>query len=151
MPELWIGLIVVVLILITILALLGLNKRKFIESIEQRLKVYGSLEKAKNPNHGYVLKTPSESHQIMLLYAPSATEVSFNSKRHWQVFQGSKKGMLPTYDFAELSGKKVLIVYPKPRKMVKYINENEVVFVSMSLDVFGMHVISIDQIETYFG
>lgn len=150
MPELWIGLIVIVLILVAILVFLESNRKRFILSIEEKLKKYGTLEKANNVNHGYVLKTNTTTYHIKLIYAPGASEVSFNSKRHWQVFSGSKKLMLPTHGFQDKEGNKILLIYPQPGKIVKYINENEVVFVTLKMDVFGMNVVHINQLDAYF-
>ncbi|MBW4258596.1 hypothetical protein KTG15_13005 [Methanobacterium sp. YSL] len=151
MPELWIGLSAVVLILVLILVVIEQNRRRFLASIERKLAQFGSLRKQSNPSLGYILQTQTESVFIKLIYAPSAKEVSFNSKRHWQVFSGSGKHMLPTAGFQDLEGHKLIIVYPQPGKIVKYINENEIIFVKPETDVFGMRVVHIHQIESYFA
>lgn len=151
MPELWIGLIVVVLIIILILVFIEWNRRRFLTNIERTLQQFGTLSKQSNPNLGYILQTETVSILIKLIYAPSANEVSFNSKRHWQVFSGSGKHMLPTSGFQDLEGHKLIIVYPQPGKIVKYINENEIIFVKPETDVFGMRVIHIHQVEAYLA
>ena len=150
MTELWIGLGIITVVVITIIVIIEVNKHKFIQSIENQLKQHGSLEKVSKSSHQYVLNTLNKSILIRLIYAPSVNEVSFNSKRHWQLFSSSGKKMIETHSFAEIPGDKLILVYPQPGKIVKYINENEVVFVKPHMDVFGMHVIHLNQIDNYF-
>lgn len=150
MPELWIGLGILLVIIVLIIVLIERNKQKFIRTIEHNLKHLGILEKVAKNSHQYVLKINDRIILIRLIYAPSVTEVSFNSKRHWQLTSSSGKKMIETHGFQELVGEKLIIIYPQPGKIVKYINENEIVFVNPKMDVFGMNAIHLHQIEQYF-
>ena len=150
MFEFYLGLGILVAIVIAIIVVIELNKQKFIRAIEHQLKHHGKLEYTKLNSHQYVLNTQNRRIQIRLIYAPSVNEVSFNSKRHWQLFSSSGKKMIETHGFQDIEGDKLLLIYPQPGKIVKYINENEVVFVKPGMDVFGMHAIHINQIDQYF-
>jgi 2-polyprenyl-3-methyl-5-hydroxy-6-metoxy-1,4-benzoquinol methylase len=150
MFEFYLGLGILVVIVIAIIIIIELNKQKFVRAIEHQLKHHGKLEHSKLNSHQYVLTTKDRTILIRLIYAPSVNEVSFNSKRHWQLFSSSGKKMIETHGFQEIQGEKLLLIYPQPGKIVKYINENEVVFVKPEMDVFGMHAIHINQIDEYF-
>ncbi|MDY0209811.1 MAG: hypothetical protein RBQ91_00190 [Acholeplasma sp.] len=123
------------------------HRRRVIDHLSE----IGVLTETKLKSHDYEMTVKGSHYKIKLVYTPGAHEVSFNSKRHWQVFTPSNKKMLETNGFYELEGKKVIVIYPNPGKIVKYINENEIVFVKPNMDVFGMHVINCDQIDSYFS
>ncbi len=150
MFEFYLGLGILVVIVIAIIVVIELNKQKFVRAIEHQLKQHGTLEHTKVNSYQYILKTKDRTILIRLIYAPSVNEVSFNSKRHWQLFSSSGKKMIETHGFQDIEGDKLLLIYPQPGKIVKYINENEVVFVKPGMDVFGMHAIHINQIDQYF-
>jgi hypothetical protein len=151
MFEFSIGLGVLLAIVFGIVLIIEHNKQKFVQSIESQLSQYGTLTKVKKDRYQFELQTPNDRIFIRLIYAPSVNEVSFNSKRYWQLFSSSGKKMIDTLGFQDIEGTKLIIIYPQPGKIVKYINENEVVFVKPKMDVFGMHVIHLHQIETYFN
>lgn len=151
MFELYLGIGILLIIVVVIIVIIEHNKQKFVHAIESKLNQYGTLTKVKKEGYQYELQTQNEQISIRLIYAPSVNEVSFNSKRHWQFFASSGKKMIETHGFQDVQGTKLIIIYPQPGKIVKYINENEVVFVKPKMDVFGMHVIHIHQIETYFN
>lgn len=150
MPELWIALGVLFVLFVVIIVIIENNKKRFVHAIEHKLKHHGTLEKVTNNSHQYVLKKQDRTYLIRLIYAPSVKEVSFNSKRHWQLFSSSGKKMIETHGFQDIEGNKLIIIYPQPGKIVKYINENEIVFVNPKSDVFGMSAIHIHQIEAFF-
>lgn len=116
-----------------------------------KLNSLGAIKEVKSRTHDFEITYEGQEYKIKLLYAPGAVEVSFNSKRHWQIFTTSNKKMAETNGFYDLEGKKLLVIYPNPGKIVRYINENEIVFVTPQMDVFGMNVIHSDQIESYFN
>lgn len=125
-------------------------KQKQLKRILAGLSSVGILEKSASKAYDYTLKSDNQTYLIKLIYAPGAVEVSFNSKNHWQIFNSGNKKMYETNGFSHIEGKKVVLIYPEPGKIVKYINENEVVFVKKDMDVFGVNVIRESQIEAFF-
>lgn len=150
MLELWTGLGIILIVIVSIIIFIERNKQKFLRTIEHKLKHHGSLEKVTKNSHQYTLSNGHRQILIRLIYAPSVSEVSFNSKRHWQLISSSGKKMVETHSFQELNGEKLIIIYPQPGKIVKYINENEIVFVNPKMDVFGMNTIHLNQIDQFF-
>jgi hypothetical protein len=130
---------------------LTLIKKKHTDQIKAQLEKVGTLETANINGADFKLVTTDKTYLIKLFFAPGAYEVSFNSKRHWQIFTPSGKKMFETNGFADIAGDKLVVIYPNPGKIVKYINENEVVFVKPTMDVFGMTVIHVDQITEFFN
>lgn len=142
-------------IILLVVAFIGLNyflhslKKKNLEKIKEELKLVGEVESVKEI-YDFNLKVNNESYMIKVIYAANLKEVSFNSKKHWQVSNSSGSKMLDTKGFEELTGRKIVLIYPKPERVLRYINENEVVFVKPSMDVFGMTVLSMSELTEYF-
>lgn len=149
MEGIYIFLALVIITVVTFFAASLVLKRKLIKEIKEKLSLYGKLTESKSSSFDYTWHVNDQSYLIKLFYTPSAKEVSFNSKMHWQVATGGGKKLFETNGFADLEGNKLIIVYPNPGKMVKHINENEVVFVKPTMDIFGMKALLVEQIDDF--
>lgn len=147
MEGIYIFLALIVMTVVTFSIASIVLKRKQIKQIEDKLRTHGKLLESKSKRFDYTWVLEDKTYLIKLFYAPSAKEVSFNSKMHWQVATNGGKRLFETGGFADLEGNKLIVVYPSPGKMVKHINENEVVFVKPTMDIFGMHAVLTGQID----
>ncbi len=137
----------VILIIIVVTIIIELNKNKKREFIKNLLQVQGDLIEVKEKSHNYVLNTNQRDIYIKVLYIGPAREFSINSKRHWQIKNNSKSHMLQTGGFELIKEDKALIVFPTPKKILKYINENEVVFVKPDEKCFDFYLFTIDEVN----
>lgn len=147
MEGVYIFLALIVMTVVTFLIASIVLKRKQIKQIEDKLRTHGTLLESNSKRFDYTWVLENKTYLIKLFYTPSAKEVSFNSKMHWQVATNGGKKLFATNGFADLEGNKLIVVYPTPGKMVKHINENEVVFVKPTMDIFGMNAVLTGQID----
>ncbi|HBT59620.1 MAG: hypothetical protein WCZ13_01820 [Acholeplasmataceae bacterium] len=124
-------------------------KKKNMEKLEIELRQFGEVTRQKDI-YDFTLQIENSIYKIKVIYASNLKEVSFNSKKHWQVSNSSGSKMLDTKGFETLSGNKIILIYPTPERVLRYINENEVVFVKPSMDIWGMNVLCLNDLEAYF-
>ena len=95
--------------------------------------------------------------------SPDYSEIQINSRATWEVKYGAgntpgkaqphrrfltEVSAFQNKDFEEGIVKLVLIS-PKPKKIVKYINECEIVFVKPTTDIYGSNIITKDSLDIF--
>lgn len=136
-------LIILAVIAIIVFVLLKLDKKKKHNHLKNLLKEQGKLIKSTEKSYDYLLKTKNKEIKIKLVFIGSmAVEFSINSPRHWQVKRASSSNLLKTNGFEHIKETKAIIVFPKPQKLVKYINENEIVFVKPEEKCFDFYLLT---------
>lgn len=145
--ELFIGIVLIVVIVLGFYLALYFNTQKQRKSIIEKLKKVGSVKEVKTDAFDLVLSVSDKKVFVKLLLLGSYKELSINSKRHWQIDASTKKlKLLKTGGFERLKGPKILIVSPARDKIVKYINENEVVFVNCDELCFDFYLFTDEEI-----
>lgn len=139
-----IALVVSVGFLLILLKYFELKQRK---TLLKALMKFGKLEKSKVPSYDYVLTINDKKIKVRFIYMGSKRSISFNSIAHWQLHPSNKPKMINPKNFHLEKGLKLIIVYPIPFKMVKYINENEIVFVKPNELCFDYYVITPKEFE----
>lgn len=137
------------LIIIIIVLIVGqIIKQKQLNEILRKLEEIGEVKKVKKNSYDVILIVNKQRIYVKFLYVGKTKELSINSFRHWQIDSSSKKlNLLNTGGFERLIQPKILLVYPKPKKIVKYINENEVVFVKYDEQCFDFYLFTKDEID----
>jgi hypothetical protein len=108
------------------------------------------LSKSSHKAYDYDFKLNEINYLVKFIFVGNIKELSFNSLRHWQIKDKKKNPMINPKGFELLEGNKVIIVYPAPKQILKYINENEVVFVRPNEKCFDYYVYTdstIDEIK----
>ncbi len=109
------------------------------------------------------LKINNKEYIIKILVVPEYSEIQVNSKATWEVKYGAgntpgkaqphKRFLteISTFQNKDFDDNiiKLVLITPKPKKIVKYINECEIVFVKPSTDIYGSHIITIDQLSIF--
>lgn len=126
--------------------MLKIDKNKKLKHLESLLSKYGELRKSEVRSYDYLLITKANEIKLKLVFIGMAKEFSINSPRHWQVKKASSSNLLKTHGFEKLEGPKAIIVFPKPPKLVKYINENEIVFVKAEEMCFDFYLFTEEDI-----
>lgn len=149
--EIYIGMAVVVFIIVGVFLLLYFNKLKQLKNIKEKLKTIGDVKEVKSDAFDLILTVNDKKVFVKILLIGSAKELSINSKRHFQVDASTKKlKLLKTGGFEKIKELKILLVHPSVDKIVKYINENEVVFVNcdeLCFDFYLFRSMEIDKIK----
>lgn len=130
--------LVIIGMFVFIMSEISLKRKK--EAVINILKKHGSLKESNNSSFDYYYMIDNEKYQLKLIHIGNHKELSINSKKHWQVKPANKLKMIPTNGFDGLEEPKILFVYPEPVKMIKYVNENEIVFIKPNEKCFDFYV-----------
>lgn len=140
------------------------NKSTEIENYLNKIKELGfNISKEENKVYDYIIKNESTTFIAKLIKIPEYSEIQINNKTTWEIKYGAgntvgkaqpyKKYLKEIEPFMNLdvenSITKVVIATPKPKKMVKYINECEIVFVNPHTDVYGVKLISLNDLTLF--
>lgn len=162
-------------VIIVVLIIIGLfiynsysgkiKKKKLINKIINYFKnanIEHKLEINNNDIFDIDLIINEKHYLIKIVIIPAYSEIQINNKSTWEVKYGAgntpgkvqphKRYLNEIVNFQnnDFNGaKKVVIFSPKPKKIVKYINECEIVFVNSKTDVYGTNIISENQLA-YF-
>jgi len=119
--------------------------------IVENQQVKCELEKTFSPQYDYVLKTPNLDYYIKVVPNLSNQEICVNNSVKWQLrksfndetmrFVEGIEGLMRMELDNSKAYKKLYIVYPNARTLLKYINECEMVFIHPNTDVYGTNII----------
>lgn len=121
------------------------------------------LTKVKNVPYDFNLKINNKEYLIKTITVPSFAEVQVNSKTTWEIKYGAgdvpgkaqpfKKYLSNISQFMHLKPNdnqiKVVVVIPRAKKIVMYINECEIVFVTPQTNVHGTRIINCDDFSLF--
>ncbi|MFA5720215.1 MAG: hypothetical protein WC939_04055 [Acholeplasmataceae bacterium] len=135
-------------LIIVVLLIVRLSIKRKEKNLLQALEKLGKLTPSHHKAYDYDFYIKDQIFKLKVLYLGHYKELSINSKQHWQLKPSNKIKLIPTQGFDTLDEPKMLIVYPHPTKMVKYINENEIVFIKPNEKCFDFYIYT-DQQLTY--
>lgn len=140
------------------------NKSKEIQNYLNKIQELGyNISNEENKPYDYLISNENTTFIVKLIKIPEYSEIQINNKVTWEVKYGAgntvgkaqpyKKYLKEIEPFMNLdvdnSFTKVVIATPKPKKMVKYINECEIVFVTPKTDVYGVKLISLNDLTLF--
>ncbi len=152
-----IGLIAVSII--SVITFLTLRKVKAKNDILTSLQQYGEVVVAKKECYDYMLTKNKTIFLVKVIYNFNKLEISVNNKNHWEindkVVSSKKSGtklqgiydLINNKDFPfELPYKKVYLIYPSSKVLLKAVNESELTFIYPSTDCYGVNLIKYDEL-----
>jgi hypothetical protein len=140
------------------------NKSKEIQNYLNKIQELGyNISNEENKPYDYLISNKNTTFIVKLIKIPEYSEIQINNKVTWEVKYGAgntvgkaqpyKKYLKEIEPFMNLvvdnSFTKLVIATPKPKKMVKYINECEIVFVTPKTDVYGVKLISLNDLTLF--
>lgn len=111
----------------------------------------------KNKNFDYEVDYNNKKFLIKMIYHPSKSEININSMNYWQINRGivssrkSGEQMKGVYDLLKFklidngyskNTIKLYVIYPYCNRLMKVINECEMVFIKPNIDVYGCRIIN---------
>ena len=114
------------------------------------------LKKSNEKEYDYVFKTLHNVFYIKVVPNFSNHEICINNSVKWQIRKSFGDDSLNfvegienlmRMEFSEKNAKKLYIIYPNAKALLKYINECEMVFVKPETDVYGATVISFQALK----
>lgn len=145
--EILYGVILALVITGLVFIYLFFEKRKHINNIKEKLKEIGQITLSNNKAYDVILKINNKEIYIKFLYLGGHKDLSINSPAHFEVKFRGRSTMFKTGGFENIKEDKVLLVFPPPNRILKYINENEVVFVKYNEKCFDFYLFTSDEID----
>ena len=161
-PKIVIIIIVILIIILAIIYFLAIIAHNIKKSWEESLKnelnknnIEYNLQKSASNIYDIDLKIKNQLYLIKFLNVPNYSEIQINNKTTWEIKYGA--GNIPgkvqphkryanIASFMNLECRnneiKVVIIIPDAKKITKYINECEIVFVNHQTNVYGTKVIN---------
>lgn len=134
------------------------------EDFYNKIKSLGyEIEEIEFKCYNQLIKKDDITFIVKTIKIPDYAEIQINNKVTWEIKYGAgnapgkaqpyKKMLKDISDFMNLETKeneiKVVVATPAPKKIVKYINECEIVFVTPYTDVYGTRVIGLGNTKIF--
>ncbi|MDY0295288.1 MAG: hypothetical protein RBQ71_05710 [Acholeplasmataceae bacterium] len=147
MIFLYIGLPVLVVFLILYTVQTTLQKKKSEQVKTETRHVLESYGKLQTEHHHLILEINDQKYQILYYVVPVNQELTINSKIIWEIRGSGKSLLVNQKHFLSSPYPKIVIVYPTEMKMKRYINENEMEFITYKRMFYNMYVIRPEELE----
>jgi hypothetical protein len=136
-------------------------KTNLIEYLKKSNMTY--VESSSKELYDLKIITNDKTFYVKFVIIPSYSEIQINNQSTWEVKYGAgdKVGKVQPHkrylseiisfmrnDFEE-NCQKIVIFSPTPKKIVKYLNENEIDFVTSNTDVYGARITSIGKYDVF--
>lgn len=152
--------IIAIIVFVTLTIKRKINAKK---EILEELNKLGKTKEIKGKVYDYEVDTKECIYLIKVIYNFQKLEISINNKNYWQlndtVVASKKSGTKiegiydlinnDTFSFNK-PHKKVYVVYPSSRVLVKAVNESELTFITPEMDCYGVNVVKFDEIKEIF-
>ncbi len=124
------------------------------------IKIEYDTKKENRHAYDFILRTKSFSYYIKVVDNHSGYEICVNNSVKWQIrksFNDESMNFVPDIEelmrmelpkeFDEKIPKKLYIIYPGARSLLRYINECEMEFVHPTTDVYGTNIITFSDLK----
>lgn len=138
-----------------------IRKSKSKSIIYKSLNSYGPT-KASKKCYDYLVDTKDCYYCVKVIYNFNKYEISLNNKNHWnlndKVVSSKKSGakLEGIYDLVnenlefDKPHKKVYLVYPDSKILVKAVNESEIALIHPNMDCYGVNVVKFKELDEVF-
>lgn len=143
------------------MCIFGLFKKKALKNLNLTLTEIAGANNVKkidkNKAFDYEIDYNNKKYLIKMIYHPSRCEINVNSANYWQINRGivssrkSGEQMKGVYDLLKYKPSdngyakntiKLYVIYPYSNRMMKVINECEMVFIKPNTDIYGTRLIN---------
>ncbi len=142
MPTEIILVIILAIVILSIIGYASFHQKKKSEEIKEStielLKTYGEFS---HEHKKHLFKINGKTYQILFFYCATNSDLTINSKKIWEVRDASKSNLIDQTHFLKTDYPKIVIVYPTTVKIKRYLNENELEFVSYKKPFYDMYVV----------
>ncbi|MBE6130752.1 MAG: hypothetical protein E7183_03450 [Erysipelotrichaceae bacterium] len=134
------------------------------ESFYNKIKTLGyEITNIENKCYDQIIKNSEITFIVKIIKIPEYAEIQINNKVTWEIKYGAgntpgkaqpyKKYLKDIENFMNYTPQdneiKLVIATPNPKKIVKYINECEIVFVTPYTDVYGTRLIGLGNTKIF--
>lgn len=170
-PIFYVGLVIGVLVIIGLIVFFLFsspvtNKGSWVNELSQKLSqenITYKFESVSNKPYDYKVTIQDKVYFVKILGIPNYAEVQINNVTTWEIKYGAGKnpgkaqpfkkyahGIESFMHFKPTEGEtRVVVLTPNAKKITKYINECEIVFVTSKTNVYGVRVINEDDYSLF--
>ena len=156
------GVVLIVIIVTIILVSINISKKNSVKKMYEDIeKLFNSIipenkdgykfERKTNLEYDYLFETPNYIYYIKVIPNSGNQEICVNNSVKWQLrksfndesmrFVQNVEGLMRLEVEKQKNVKKLYIIYPNARSLLKYINECEMIFIHPDTDVYGCNII----------
>ena len=129
------------------------NVYKVLKNIQENIDGDSRILRCYTKTHDYYFETPTKKYYIKIVNNPGNHEICVNNALKWQLrkslgddrmyfVEGIEPLMRMEIEPSPKETKKIYIIYPNARSLLKYINECEMIFINPTTDVYGTNIIT---------
>ena len=140
--------ITVVIILMTTVPIMYYKKRQKEQknAILELFKAVGTVTQVHNKT---IFKTMKNTFEIVFFKVPANAELTFNSKTVWEIKTAYQTKLFNDILLSNPKLPKIIIVYPSTQRIKRYINENELEFITYHHMFDDKYVVKKDEIDLF--
>ena len=166
--------VILISIIITTVAIITNKLNKKVQNIMFE-NVYNVLKDVQNnipgdsrivrcytKTHDFYFESPNRRYYIKVIHNPGNHEICVNNALKWQLrkslgddrmhfVDGIEPLMRMEVEQSTKPAKKLYIIYPNTKSLLKYINECEMIFIHPTTDVYGTNIIRFTDFENKFN
>lgn len=139
-----VGTAILIIIYIALMIHQKKNENKIKEKTRSIIQAYGSVTET---NGQLNLTIHDQIYSIIHIHVPANAELTINSRNKWDIHAIGKSHIIDQTHRLSSPYPKIVIIYPSTLRIKRYINENEMVFVSYSDRVYDFYVVRFHEIE----
>lgn len=156
-------LVISIVFTVVYISLISRRKSTAKKTIINELNLYGQTKENKKQIYDYLVDTEFCNYYVKVIYNFRNLEIALNSKNHWQlndkVVSSKKSGtkIEGIYDLvnakdlcADKPFKKIYLVYPSSKILVKAVNESELAFIHPNMDCYGVNIVKFNELDEIF-
>ena len=134
------------------------NVYNVLKQAQTNIKGDSKIIKCDERTHDYYFETPTKRYYIKIVYNPGNHEICVNNALKWQLrrtfvdekmyfVEGIEPLMRMEFPQSNKESKKIYVIYPNAKSLLKYINECEMVFIHPTTDVYGTNIITFNEFD----
>jgi hypothetical protein len=127
---------------------LSLYQKKISNQIKSKtletIRTYGEISEM---DGHLTVKIDHQVYEILYIQVPANAELTINSKNKWDIHQIGKSHIIDQSRRLSSPYPKIVIIYPSTLRIKRYINENEMVFVSYQDKVYDYYLVRLMELD----
>ena len=138
------------------------NVYNVLKNVQDNISGDSKIIRSYNKIYDFYFETPNRRYYFKVVHNPGNNEICVNNALKWQVRKSLSNDRMYFVDGIEplmrmevepsnKIAKKIYIIYPNTKSLLKYINECEMIFIHPKTDVYGTNIIRFTDFENKFN
>lgn len=115
---------------------------------EDTMKILHAYGHVRHEHHHLMIDLNLNTYQVLWYFVPTHAELTINSKIMWEIKESGKIHLINQSRFLSSTYPKIVIIYPTTVRMKRYINENEMEFITYNKTFHNMYIVRPHELES---